>query len=193
MKREKEKKEAAQNKKREAKEKAARLALLVTMNAFQTTTAAAATDASTAGGPNPASTNAQATNATVKWRLPNRLRVYHARKGPKRWSPGAGVLAYILHYQRDGGLLIQKLPSQRLCHEIMERIVYDARESNIQITTRFQTSDIMVLQEAGEAHLVGLFEDVNLLDIHCKIVTILTRDLALARRIRNEPRIGGAI
>jgi histone H3 len=51
----------------------------------------------------------------------------------------------------------------------------------------------MVMQEAGEAHLVGMFEDVNLLAIHCKRVTILTRDLALARRIRNEPTIGGAV
>jgi histone H3/H4 len=44
----------------------------------------------------------------------------------------------------------------------------------------------MALQDAGEAHLVGLFEDVNLLAIHWK------RDLALVRRIRNEPKIGGA-
>jgi histone H3/H4 len=45
----------------------------------------------------------------------------------------------------------------------MDRIVYDARDSNRQIPTRFQTSAIMALKEAGEAHLVGLFEDVNLL------------------------------
>jgi histone H3 len=51
----------------------------------------------------------------------------------------------------------------------------------------------MAMQEAGEAHLVGMFEDVNLLATHCKIVTILTRDLALSRRIRNEPTTGGAI
>jgi histone H3/H4 len=75
----------------------------------------------------------------------------------------------------------------------MDRIVYDARDSNRQIPTRFQTNAIMVSQEAGEAHLVGLFEDVNLLAIHCKRVTILTRELSLARRIRNEPIIGGAI
>jgi histone H3/H4 len=59
--------------------------------------------------------------------------------------------------------------------------------------TRFQTSAIMAMQEAREAHLVGLFEDVNFLAIHCKRVTILTRDLALARRIRNELTIGGAV
>jgi histone H3 len=37
----------------------------------------------------------------------------------------------------------------------------------------------MALQETCEAHLVGLFEDMNLLAIHCKRVTILSRDLAL--------------
>jgi histone H3 len=63
----------------------------------------------------------------------------------------------------------------------MDRIVYDARGSHRQIPTRFQTSAIRALPEAGEAHLVGLFEDVNMLAIHCKRVTILTRDLALAR------------
>jgi histone H3 len=189
----KEKREAPQKKKQEAKEKAARLALLAATNAVQTTTAAAAANTATAGGPNPALTNLPATNATAKRWSPNRLQVYHARKGAKRRPPGAGALAEIRHYQRVGGLLIQKLPFQQLCRAIMERIVYDTRKSKRQIPTRFQTSAIMALQEAGEAHLVGLFEDVNLLAIHCKTITILTRDLALTRQIYNEPRIGGAI
>jgi histone H3/H4 len=90
-------------------------------------------------------------------------------------------LAEIRHYQRAGDLLIHKLPFQRVCREIMDGIVYDARDSNRQIPTRFQTSAIMVLQEAGEAHLVGLFKDVNLLAIHCKRITIQTRDLVLVR------------
>jgi histone H3/H4 len=63
----------------------------------------------------------------------------------------------------------------------MDRIVYDARKSNRHIPTRFQTSAIMALKEAGEADLVGLFEDVNLLAINCKRVTILNRDFSLAR------------
>jgi histone H3/H4 len=102
-------------------------------------------------------------------------------------------LSEIQHYQNDGGLLVHKFPFQRLYREIMDSIVYDARDSNRQILTRFQTSAIMALQEAGEAHLVGLFEDVNLLAIHCKRVTIITRELALSRRSRNEPTIGRAI
>jgi histone H3 len=149
-------------------------------------------------------TNAQAANATkypaaktsARRQSPERLCIYHARKDPRRRPSGDGALAEIWHYQRAGGLLLQKLPFQWSCREIMDRIVYDARDGNRQIPKRFQTSAIMELQEteeAEEAHLIGLFEDVNLLAIHCKRVTILTRDLALVRRIRNKPRIGGAI
>jgi histone H3 len=166
-------------KKRQAKEKYSAMALLAARNTFQTTTAAA-------GEPTPANTSA-------KRRSPNRLHVYHARKSVKRRTQGTGALAEIGHYQRAGGLLIQKSPFQWVCREIMDKIVYEARDSNKQIPTRFQMSAIMVLQEAGEAHLVGLFEDLNLLDIHCKRITIQTRDLVLARRIRNEKIIGGGL
>ena len=42
------------------------------------------------------------------------------------------------------------------------------------------------LQEASEAYLVGLFEDTNLCAIHAKRVTIMPKDIQLARRIRGE-------
>jgi histone H3 len=51
---------------------------------------------------------------------------------------------------------------------------------------RFQSAAILALQEASEAYLVGLFEDVNLCAIHSKRVTIYPRDIHLARRIRRE-------
>ena len=41
-------------------------------------------------------------------------------------------------------------------------------------------------QEASEAYLVGLFEDTNLCAIHAKRVTIMPKDVQLARRIRGE-------
>ena len=44
----------------------------------------------------------------------------------------------------------------------------------------------MALQEAAEAYLVGLFEDTNLCAIHSKRVTIMPKDIQLARRIRGE-------
>lgn len=42
----------------------------------------------------------------------------------------------------------------------------------------------MALQEAVEAYMVGLFEDCNLCAIHAKRVTIMPRDMLLARRLR---------
>ena len=51
---------------------------------------------------------------------------------------------------------------------------------------RFQSSAIMALQEATEAYLVSLFEDTQLCSIHAKRVTIMPKDIQLARRIRGE-------
>lgn len=45
---------------------------------------------------------------------------------------------------------------------------------------------LLLLQEASEAYLVGLFEDTNLCAIHAKRVTIMPKDIQLARRIRGE-------
>ncbi len=50
------------------------------------------------------------------------------------------------------------------------------------------TSALLALQESAEAHLVGLFEDSNLCAIHAKRVTIMPRDMQLARRIRGQAR-----
>ena len=44
----------------------------------------------------------------------------------------------------------------------------------------------MAFQEAAEAYLVGLFEDTNLCAIHARQVTIMPKDIQLARRIRGE-------
>ena len=48
---------------------------------------------------------------------------------------------------------------------------------------------LMVLQEAVEAFLVRLFEDSYLCSIHAKRVTLMPKDIRLARRIRGE-RVG---
>ena len=53
---------------------------------------------------------------------------------------------------------------------------------------RWEATAIMAMQEAAEAHLVGLFEDTNLCAIHAKRVTILAKDMQLARRIRGQHR-----
>ena len=51
---------------------------------------------------------------------------------------------------------------------------------------RFQSAAILALQEAAEAYMVTLFEDSLLCTIHAKRVTLMPKDMALARRIRGD-------
>ena len=48
---------------------------------------------------------------------------------------------------------------------------------------RFQSTAIAALQEATENFIVGLSEDVNVLPVHAKRVTVMPRDIRLAIRI----------
>ena len=96
---------------------------------------------------------------------------------PHRYRPGTVALCEIRRYQRTTELLIRKLPFACLVWEIAQDFKTDLR---------FQREAIMVLQEAGEAYLVGLFEDTNLCAIHAKRVTIMPKDIQLARRIRGK-------
>uniref|UniRef100_A0A8C9QUP7 H3.Y histone 1 n=1 Tax=Scleropages formosus TaxID=113540 RepID=A0A8C9QUP7_SCLFO len=91
--------------------------------------------------------------------------------------PGTVALREIRRYQKSTELLIRKLPFQRLVREIAQDFKTDLR---------FQGAAIGALQEASEAYLVGLFEDTNLCAIHAKRVTIMPKDIQLARRIRGE-------
>tara|TARA_R110002050_G_scaffold107126_1_gene217464 strand:- start:1191 stop:1598 length:408 start_codon:yes stop_codon:yes gene_type:complete len=96
---------------------------------------------------------------------------------PRRYRPGTVALREIRKYQKSTDLLIRKLPFQRLVREIAQ----DYKEE-----LRFQSSAILALQEASEAYLTGLFEDTNLCAIHAQRVTIMPKDMQLARRIRGE-------
>jgi histone H3/H4 len=49
---------------------------------------------------------------------------------------------------------------------------------------RWQAEALLALQEACEFYMVHLFEDSNLCAIHAKRVTIMVKDIQLARRIR---------
>ena len=54
------------------------------------------------------------------------------------------------------------------------------------IQVRFQSTAIAPVQEVAENFIVGLFEDVNLLAVHAKRVTVMPRDIRLALRIRGD-------
>mmetsp|Transcript_22952 Transcript_22952/g.39290 ORF Transcript_22952/g.39290 Transcript_22952/m.39290 type:complete len:146 (-) Transcript_22952:327-764(-) len=98
----------------------------------------------------------------------------------RRARPGEKALREIRQYQKSSSLLLRRLPFARLVREIqygMTRQPY-----------RWQGTAILALQEAAEAHLVSLFEDSNLCAIHGKRVTIMPKDMQLARRIRGLTR-----
>ena len=44
----------------------------------------------------------------------------------------------------------------------------------------------MALQEVGEAFLVCLFKQANLCAIHAKCITVMFKDVQLARQIRGD-------
>jgi histone H3 len=86
-------------------------------------------------------------------------------------------------------MLMRKLPFQRLVREIAQRYgIYlaVAHTRSVKDECRFQGSALSALQEASESYLVDLFGDTNLLALHARRVTIMPRDLYLARRIRGE-------
>ena len=97
-----------------------------------------------------------------------------------RKNPGGRALAEIRHYQKHSSydLLIRKLPFQRVVREVMQE------ECNKNY--RFQASALAALQEASEDYLVRLFEDTNICAIHARRVTILPKDIQLARRLCGE-------
>ena len=101
-------------------------------------------------------------------------------KKPHRYRPGTVALHEIRKFQKNTELLIRKTPFQRLVREIA------TTGENRGKDLRFQSTAMLALQEASEAYMVGMFEDTNLAALHAKRVTILPRDLALARRLRGD-------
>ena len=95
-------------------------------------------------------------------------------KKPHRYRPGTVALREIRRYQKSTDLLIRKLPFQRLVREIARKISPELR---------FQSTALLALQEASEAYLIKMFEEINLLTIHCNRVTIKVKDMQLWKRL----------
>ena len=84
----------------------------------------------------------------------------------------------IRYYQRHVELLIPLLASLRLVREVATEV----SSKNF----RFQSTAIKALQEGSEAYLIGLLEDSQLCTIHAKRVTLMPKDMKLARRLRRD-------
>uniref|UniRef100_A0A0E0DRY3 Core Histone H2A/H2B/H3 domain-containing protein n=1 Tax=Oryza meridionalis TaxID=40149 RepID=A0A0E0DRY3_9ORYZ len=121
-------------------------------------------------------------------------------KKPHRFRPGTVALREIRKYQKSTELLIRKLPFQRLVREIAQDFKTDLRFQSSAVAALQEAAEAYLVglfedtnlcaihakREAAEAYLVGLFEDTNLCAIHAKRVTIMPKDIQLARRIRGE-------
>eukprot|EP00892_Ulva_mutabilis_P001916 jgi/Ulvmu1/11725/UM008_0138.1 len=94
----------------------------------------------------------------------------------RRFRPGTRALIEIRKMQRSSSLLIPNLPFQRVVREVCAEYTTEP--------FRFTAEALLALQEASEDMLVHLFEDTILCAIHAKRVTIMPRDMALARRLR---------
>ena len=108
-------------------------------------------------------------------------------KKPYRYRLGTVALREIRRYQKSTECLIKRSPFQKLISEISQeyRVCPDG-PGTPSIQVWFQSTAIAALQEAVENFIVGLFEDLNLLAVHGKRVTVMPRDIRLALRIRRD-------
>ena len=113
---------------------------------------------------------------TMAGKAPRRPPQGRVRK-PRRFRPGTVALRQIRRYQKSTELLIRKLPFQRLVREVVSRMYNEQY--------RFQSTALLALQEAAEAHLVYMFEQVNDIAIHGRRVTIMPKDIQLWKRLHD--------
>ncbi|KAI3438399.1 hypothetical protein D9Q98_000831 [Chlorella vulgaris] len=114
-------------------------------------------------------------SASKKRKSPLKAQAAAAKK-PHRFRPGTVALREIRKYQRSTSLLIRKMPFARLAREITNNVAPEP--------FRWTAEGLLALQEATEDFVVHLLEDCNLCAIHAKRVTIMPKDMQLARRIR---------
>ncbi|KAM0864249.1 hypothetical protein ACQ4PT_044049 [Festuca glaucescens] len=106
-------------------------------------------------------------------------------KKPHRFKPGTVALREIRKYQKSTELLIPFAPFVRLVRELTQ-------DASLEVT-RWTPQALLALQEAAEYQLVDLFERANLCAIHAKRVTLMQKDIYLARRIGGRSLCAGIV
>jgi histone H3/H4 len=102
------------------------------------------------------------------------------RPRPIRHKAGTVALREIRRLQKSTDLLLNETCFRRFVRELNQ---YASVHSE---TYRYQKTAVLALQEATEAYIVSLMEDTNLCAIHAKRVTIMPKDMVLARRIHSR-------
>ena len=108
-------------------------------------------------------------------------------KKPHRYCLGLLALCEIQRYQQSTESLIRRTPFNKLIKEISQEYrICPNGPGTPSVQVHFQSTALAALQEAAENFLVGLFEDVNLLAVHAKRVTVMPHDIRLALRIQGD-------
>ena len=95
----------------------------------------------------------------------------------RRFRPGQVAIREIKRYQKSTQFLFPLQPFQRLVREIC---------SGLKKQVRFTSQALQALRATAESFVVGLFEDANLCAVHARRVTVMQKDIALARRLRGD-------
>lgn len=103
----------------------------------------------------------------------------HSKKR-HRYRPGVLALREIRRYQASTDMLIPKIPFIRVVKEITR--LFELPDEQF----RYTPDALLALQTAAEAYIVSLFEDAYLCSLHANRVTLMPKDIHLARRIRGR-------
>ena len=123
-------------------------------------------------------------NETRRGWMAKRQRDANNRNQLRRQRPGFLALREIRFYQKSICFLISMWGFQRLVRQIcMDEIPNGAN-------FRWQARALFALQQAGESFLVAYLCDTNLLAIHAKRTTIMSKDMVLVCRMRARRAIG---
>lgn len=133
------------------------------------------------------STEAGPSKALKTKKIKKSGKIKEEQKPKRRAAKGTVALREIRKYQKSSELLVPKAPFVRLIKEVLHSM--QGEKNSTTYPTKFQASAVLALQEASEAFLVGLFEDANLCAIHAKRVTIMPKDMQLARQLRHDPAL----
>ncbi|EGR28986.1 hypothetical protein IMG5_165300 [Ichthyophthirius multifiliis] len=104
----------------------------------------------------------------------------------RRFRPGEKAIKELKQYNRAPSLLIRKLPFQRLVRDVASNYFTEQNQN-----FRWTPNALSVLQGVSEDYMVSFFEDAYACALHAKRVTLLSKDMALASRIRGTRNITG--
>lgn len=106
----------------------------------------------------------------------------------RRFRPTEKALNQIRKYKSVQNLTLRKLPFQRLVREIARKFAGEDQGEY-----RWTAKALEVLQSVSEDYMVSLLEDAYLCTLHAKRVTLMSKDISLARRIRGITDPGHAV